>query len=136
MINLSKTKFKTATKPGIIVLTLMLVIASIIMVIALSLGFAGMSTDQIRLYQGYSADVFFNIDGCAEEGLARLNRNNTYGGGAITINGTVCTIGVTGTDPNRVMTIAANNNGYVKKIQIGITIFPNYIVTSWQELNN
>ena len=128
-------KLRKRMKPGMIVLTAMLIVAAVIMVIALSLGLSGINTDQIRLYQGYATnDVFSHIDGCAEEGLARLNRSNFYSGGTVTISNTTCTISLTGTDPDRVMTVAATDTNYVKKLQISITIFPTYIVTAWQEL--
>lgn len=134
-------KYAGHTRRGVIVLTMMIVVGAIITVIALLLLYTSTNTNQIRFYQSYSEKLFFNADACAEEALARLDRNNNYTGGTLTLDISTCTITVTGSGSTRTIQVNVTSNNdsvlqlnMVRTLQINATIFPNFTVTSWQEL--
>jgi hypothetical protein len=132
-----KKHLKTAalsSRRGMIILTLVIVTTGMMIIIALALAFSSLNASESSLYQGYSSRVFFNIDGCAEEGLAKLNRDNNYSGETMTLESTVCTITLGGTDPTRIINVTATNGDYTRTLQINVTIFPTFTINSWQEL--
>jgi YbbR domain-containing protein len=127
--------FNTKTHhEGAVMLVLILIIGAVALLISLSLGLSSISENQISLYQSQSTQAFLNADGCAEEALTKLNRNNLYTGETITLENTTCTITVTGSGPTRTVTVSATNTDYTHKIQIGVIIYSTFSITSWQEL--
>lgn len=117
-------------------LLLMIVTGAIILTIALGIAFSSINASQISLYQGTSNQTFLNLDGCVEEALGRLNRNNIYAGGTVTIDNTSCTISITGTNPTHTVNVTATNGDYTRKVQVVVNIFPTVSITSWQELTS
>ncbi len=124
------------SKKGIIVLLFMIVTAVIIVTATLGIAFSNINANQISQYQGISNQAFLNLDGCLEEALGRLNRDNFYAGGTITIDNTTCTVSITGTDPTRTIGITAINQDYTRKVQVSVNIFPTITISSWQELTS
>ncbi len=124
------------SKKGVIVLLLMIVTGAIILTVALGIAFSSVNSSQISLYQGNSNRMFLNLDGCVEEALGRVNRNNLYAGGTVTIDNTSCTISITGTNPTHTVNVTATNGDYTRKVQVVINIFPTVSITSWQELTS
>ena len=118
---------------GVTVLVLTIIISAVILIISLSMGLSSISENQISLYQNKSGHVLLNADGCAEEALTRLNRNNSYLGEILIIDNTSCSINVTGSGATRTITVAATNSDYTKNLQINVAIFPIFTVTSWEE---
>lgn len=115
---------------------LVLITGIVIITTAISLGLGSVNSSQIRVSQSISGGIFFNIDGCAEEALARINRNNSYSGETIIINNTSCVITVSGTETMRTVNIVGTNSDYTRSLQINVTIFPSFTVNSWQELTS
>lgn len=118
---------------GAAILVSMILISAVILTIALSLGLSSISENQINLYQSRANQILINIDGCGEEAMTQLNRNNSYAGESLTVDGTSCTISVAGSGSTRTITISATNDIYTKNLQINVTIFPTFTVTSWGE---
>lgn len=118
---------------GAAILVSMILISAVILTIALSLGLSSISENQINMYQSSANRLLINIDGCGEEAMTRLNRNNSYAGESLTIDNTSCAISVAGSGTTRTITISATNDIYTKNLQINVTIFPTFTVTSWGE---
>jgi len=117
---------------GFAVLTSVIIISAVLLVIALSLGVNSISENQIGMYQSKAQRVFVNADGCAEEALIRLSRDNAYTGETISIDSTSCVISVAG----NVITVRATNTNYSKSLRINVILLPNPTITSWQEITN
>lgn len=120
-------------KKGFSVLLVMIIVTAAIVIIALGMGLSSITENQINLDQSKSARMLSNIDGCGEEALLQLNRNNSYDGETILIENTSCIIDIVGTGANRTINITGTNNYYTKRVQINVIIFPTFQVTLWQE---
>ncbi len=118
---------------GAAILISMILISAVILTIALSLGVSSISENQINMYQSKTNQMLLNLDACGEEALTQLNRNNSYTGESLTIDDTSCTISVAGSGATRTISIAATNDIYSKDLQINVTIFPAFTITSWGE---
>lgn len=119
---------------GAAVLILILIIAAIGLMLSLSLGLRAISENQIGLYLSQSSRIFINMDGCAEEALIRLNRNNAYIGETLILNNTSCVISIVSSGDVRTINITASQTDYAKKLRINVILSPVFTVTSWQEL--
>lgn len=124
-----------ARPKGFTVLLVMLVMTAVIVIIALGMGLSSITENQINLNQSQSGHMLINMDGCAEEALTQLNRNNSYSGGTFSIENTSCLIIVTGSGSTRTVHITGTKMNYTKRIQMNVIIFPSLQVTSWQEIN-
>lgn len=119
---------------GISVLISVLIIASIMVVLTFGMGLNSISENQIGLYQSRSSVSFYNVDGCAEEAISRINRDNNYAGETLNLGNVTCVIAISGTGSNRTIGITGTSSeGYVRNIAITVTISPSFNVTSWQE---
>lgn len=123
-------------RSGFTSLLVVIVMAIVLVTLTVGLNFSSINTNQISLYQSSGNKTFQDLDGCAEEALARLNRNNVYSGGSYSINNATCNVTVAGTDPARTLTITLANSDYSKSLQATVTIFPDFTLNSWQELTN
>jgi hypothetical protein len=116
------------------IISAVILVSAVVLIISLSIGLSSIGENQIRLYQNQSGGVFFNIDGCAEEALTRLNKNSFYTGETLNMQGTSCLINVSGTGNVRIISISATKNDYRKNLRIDVEIFPVFTVTTWKEL--
>lgn len=69
-------------------------------------------------------------ESCANEALIRLNRDNTYSGGPMTLGADQCAVAVSGAGNSRTLIITANKNGFYASTTIAVTLAP-FTVTSW-----
>lgn len=119
---------------GISVLVSVLIIATIMIVLTFGMGLNSIAENQIGLYQSRSSVSFYNVDGCAEEAVLRLNRDNNYTGETLNLGNTTCVISISGSGSNRTIGIAGTSSeGYTRNIGITVTIAPSFAITSWQE---
>jgi len=121
---------------GIAILIVVLVLGAVILLLSMTLGLGSISENQISLYQGQATEMFINADGCAEEALTKINSDNNYVGGNLTIGATSCTITVSGNGNTRTIDINATKNNYSKFLQLTVNLSPTFSVSTWQELNN
>jgi len=121
---------------GIAVLVSVILIAAVILVISLSLGFAAVTENEMTLYQTQANKLFVNTDACAEEALARINRDHSYTGETLTIDDADCTISISGNGANRSITISAVKDNFSRNLQINVKIVPSFEITSWSEVIN
>ncbi|MFC1655331.1 hypothetical protein ACFL3C_00505 [Patescibacteria group bacterium] len=122
------------TNEGAAVLIIVIIMGSAMLLIALSLGISSISENLINLYQSQSSRLSLSIDGCAEEALIRLNRDNSYNEETLSIGGTSCTISVSGSGSSRTINVAGTKSDYSRELEIAVNISPTYAITSWQEL--
>jgi hypothetical protein len=118
---------------GSSVLISVIILSAVLLTVSLTMGYGALQTNLIRKDLGASTEAFVNVDGCAEEGLVRLNRNNAYTGESFTLDGTSCTITVTGSGPTRTMEVDATSGDYERHLTIGIVIYTPFQITSWLE---
>lgn len=121
------------TNKGAAVLILVIIMGSAMLLISLTLGISSISENLINLYQSQSSRLLFSVDGCAEEALTRLSRDNNYKGETLITNDTTCTIDVNGSGLEKTISINGTKNDYSKTLEIIVNISP-YAITSWREL--
>lgn len=126
---------KLKNKKGFTVLTLVIILSSILLIISLSIGLNSIAENQISLYSSKNTQILINSEGCAQEALIRLSRNNLYLGETLTLNETTCIITVSPPAQNRTISISASNGNYNKDLQIDVTIAP-ITITSWRQIAN
>lgn len=125
---------------GAATLVLAIVMSIVIVIISLSIALTSISSNQIRINQNKGFETTTNLDGCAEEALARLSIDEQYSGGQITIGNTTCTLTVTGYDPEnptpaRTIDVSAVNGDHSIDLEIQANISPEFEITSWQIQN-
>lgn len=117
-------------------LLLMIIVGAVILILALSLGFSAIHQSQVTIHQTIGQQLQGNLNGCGDEALIKINRNHAYAGETLIIDETECQIAVAGTGANRTITIVATQDDYSRSLEIGVRIFPNLEVTSWELLTN
>lgn len=111
----------------------MIVVSVVLMVISLSMGILSISENQIGLYQSRAAVTFINAEGCVDEALLSLSRNNAYTGGSVFgMESTNCVAVVSGVGASRTVDVTATNGQYVRRISVGVNLSP-FSITSWSE---
>ncbi len=125
-------KFKK-TQSGAAILLAVMVLTAILVSVSLTVGLSSIAENQINLYQTQSGRLFVNADGCMEEALTRLNRDNNYSGDTINLDLTLCAITVSGSGNSRTITVVAIRNDHSKSLEARVTLSP-FDITSWQEL--
>lgn len=128
-----KNTFRKTNK-GAAVLIIVIIMGSAMLLISLSLGISSISENLINLYQSQSSRLSLSVDGCAEEALMRLNRDNNYEGETLILNDTSCIINVSGTGSSRTINVTGTKSNYTRELEIAVNISPSYAITSWQEL--
>lgn len=118
-------------RPNGFVLTIALIIVSAIIAIVMisaalesivNVERAALSVDRVETSQ--------SAEGCMEEALLRLNWDNAYAGGSVTIGSVSCTIEVTGSGSTRTVTVSSTLNGGTYSYTAQVNLSP-FTVTQW-----
>lgn len=125
---------KINKKPAMAVLTSVLIISAVLLTIALGMGVNAISENQIGLYQSKAQRLLINAEGCVDEALTQLSGDDTYTGDTITIDGSSCTIVVSGNGSNRTIDVTASESDYTKNLRIEASLNPTMTISSWQEI--
>ncbi len=124
------------------VAALMTVIIVVAMVLAIGLVVAQIGINELVFgLQGDRSDHLLQIaDSCAEEGYYRLKRDSNYSGGSVIFPNGSCTLVVSGSEPNRILTIEATVEELTRNFMIDLSSKSNVAgnarginVTKWQE---
>ncbi len=119
---------------GAAALSFVIIISAVTLLMTLSLGISSITQTKAGLTREKSIALRINAEGCIDEALIRLNRNNSYAGENITLNGTACVLTVSGSGSVRTINVSAVNGDYVKTTQVGVELTPVFKITSWQEI--
>ncbi len=130
-------KIKTPKEEyGFALLYVMLVLASIVVALSLAANkSAFFSANRIKSYSS-SADVRMIAMYCGENLLMQIRSTpGLTGTGTLNYNGGLCTYDVSGSVPDKIITIEASKNDIYKRLTITTSeIYPT-IVSSWLESN-
>jgi len=138
---MKKNKIYNKKKKGAALFLLVVMIGVAALILAINASFLGRSELNIGLTSSKGDEVESIVDGCGDEVIHRIRKDNTYGlSGVINLNlgSGSCIITVTDLGGGqRQVLIAGNLSYYNNKIQITLTILNNkIIVNDWQELTN
>ncbi len=114
-----------------------IIIGAAALVIGLTATILGLGDLEMAYDSQQGEETFSIADSCIEEALRRIRLDSAYTGDTLSLGDGSCIIGVTGTDPNRTVSVTSTMGNYYKKLQVGITI-TGYSITidSWQEVEN
>jgi hypothetical protein len=118
---------------GAIALTATVILTMVIAIISLSIAFMGISSRLNAFNLIRSEEVFIKTDGCAEEALIRLNRDNSYIGGSYNVDSMECTVAVTGSGDERNLNIMGEGDGYTHDFTIDVLLAPDFAIADWNE---
>ncbi len=118
---------------GIALLIIVLIISAISILLATTAGFTGIDAIQTGLRQDTNLEVFVETDGCMEVALKKIHDNYSYVGETLNLNlnGTICTITITGSGTARTVTARTS-----REIQANVDWSVKYKIISWQEITN
>jgi hypothetical protein len=122
---------------GMAALLVVVIIGAALLIMAYSAIYLGLGELEMG-YDSQRGDEAMSVaDGCMEEALHRLEKDNGYSGGTITLDNGTCTMAVSGAAGSRTIIVTATADEYTKKIQADVTI-SGYLITveSWQELTD
>lgn len=100
---------------------------------AIGIALNGMSSRANALNLNQSEKVFIPVEGCSEEALIRLNRNNDYVGGSYNIGGTDCTVAVSGSGDTRDILISGEKYNITRDLLIRAQINPSFGIMDWND---
>lgn len=133
---------------GYIALIAILIIASVVLAIGISINLLSISETQIGLAQAQTASSFFTADGCLEEAILRIKLLHNYAGGNLNLNGGSCTINIEPAQTScvnkpvlsrdyRTISIEANVNNYIRNLIAEVNLTGNnFVLDCWREGEN
>ena len=123
---------------GVSTLLMVIVITGVALMIASSATLTGIDEAQMDLKQNKSIETFIATDGCAEEGLIKLNGDrDSYTGEVLVIGDVSCTITVTGAGNTRTINVTSTHDGiYTREIEVNVDWSSGFEITSWEQISD
>jgi hypothetical protein len=123
---------------GMAALLTVVVISAVAIIIALSATLLGIGESEMGYTADRATEAFSVADGCMEEALNRLRKDDAYAGGSLNLGSGSCIISISGLGSTRTITVIGTVEEYNKKISSDITFLSGrrIRVDSWQELDN
>ena len=78
--------------------------------------------------RGQATKIF--TEGCVEEALIKLNRDNDYTGETFNFTPGDCTVSISGTDNDRTLTVYGEVNDYFHNLSLEVTLSP-FTIETW-----
>lgn len=124
----------TSDKRGAAALISVVVIMALVVLIVTAVALAGITTLEHGFSEQVSTDVILSSETCAEEAIMRLQRDNSYAGGSLTVGDVSCTISVSGSGGTRTIDVVATEQNYTRRLSVGLSISGSTsTITSWTE---
>lgn len=121
-------RFYSGNTTGAIALTAMIVLGSVVAMIAFSVIALDISGHQNLLQMNESERLFINADGCAEEALLQLSRDENYAGGSYDIDSASCSVSVSGSGDVRYISADVNKDSYHHSLNLEVQLSPTFAI--------
>ncbi len=121
---------------GAAALIVIVILMAVLVLVVSRVAFTGLDELSANQSAQLGTTIILSAESCAEEALLRLSRDNTYGGGSLTVGDTVCAISVSGTPcGNCTVDVTANSQNYTRRIQASVNVSgPIVNVVNWSEV--
>ena len=118
---------------GAVALTATIILAVVIVIISLTITFSGISSrlSTFNLFQ--SEQVFIKTEGCIDEVLIQLNRDNSIKNRSFQIDDVNCLISVSGEGDIRSLSIRGQDGKYLHDINVDVRLNPTFAIINWEE---
>jgi hypothetical protein len=134
MVQLKLGQNNMKNKNGYIALSSVLVIMAVVLIIGSSVSFLSINEMQSALSSKKSEESLHLVEGCAEDALLRLNKNNSIPLTIIIPEGS-CSVTIDSHIGNNwTFTVSSTIINYKKNIQISAVRDSTVTITSWIEL--
>jgi hypothetical protein len=125
---------KTKGEKGYIAIASMLVILLVVTIIVTSVSLLSINDIQSALSGKKGNESLFIVEGCVENALIKLNKDNLVPSSIVTPNGT-CSVTINSQVGNNwTLTVGSQSNGYTKNVQVTAIRDATITVSSWKEL--
>ena len=119
---------------GVAALLTVVIIAAAVLIMAYTASILGLGELDMGYTSSQGTKSYVSADGCMEEALYRIRKNNSYTGGTLSLDNGSCIISVSGSDPDYSVAVTSTINNYTHNILSTITISNGVIIiNSWQE---
>lgn len=105
-----------------------IIVAAILSVIVIETALSSLTHLNISdlSLNGSAAEYYTN--GCMQEALIRLDRDNSYVGGTLMLGSGTCSVVVSGADINRTVAVSGNLSNYQYNLSVDVILNPFHIV--------
>ena len=128
--------FLSSSTKGFSLLLIIIVLSGAMLLLALTSSMGGIDEAQNVLREQFAKIMLVSADGCLNDALLQLNQSHSYSGETLTLNGVVCTITLSGADPNRTIDVGAVNGTYTRHLQADANWNSGFAVTAWRDMTN
>ncbi len=118
---------------GAVGLLTTLVLGIILIMLAVTIVLTGISSRTNAFMLNQSEKVFISMEGCAEESLIQLSRDNDYSGGSYEVDGVDCISVISGSDPNRDVTVTGTKDTITRDASLSVQVDPDFAIIRWGE---
>jgi len=120
---------------GYVALSSVLVIAAVVLVIGISVSLLSISESQMSLAEKKKEETIDFVESCLEDALLRINEDESYSGGTLSLPEGDCTINISQTGNDWTITAEGTLDGFTKTIEVQLErTSPTMALTSWQEI--
>jgi hypothetical protein len=105
-----------------------IIVAAILSVIVIETSLSSLTHLNISDSSLKGSAVEYYTDGCMQEALIRLDRDNSYGGGILMLGSGTCSVVVSGTGIDRTVTVSGYLNGYQYNLSADVVLSPFHII--------
>ena len=125
---------KYHTKPGMMLLTTVLLMGAVSLMVAVSIANRGIGEMSISYSDNQGIRAQNMAEGCTQNALLRLSRNSSYSGETLTVQDGVCVIAVETNGSNATIRTQATVGTWVRYITAQITVLGRSItIDSWKQ---
>lgn len=110
-----------------------LLLSAVLVMMAVTVVLTGISSRANAFVLNESEKVFIATEGCTEEALIQLSRDDAYSGDNYTVDGVSCTVYVAGSGVNRNLVIDGTKSNLTRDISLSVQIDPNFGIIDWEE---
>jgi len=125
-------KYLPSNKGAIGILTT-LVLGIVLVMLATMAVLTGISSRTNAFVFNQSEKTFIGMEGCIEDALVRLSRNNAYGGGLYDVGDVECEAVVSGADPTRQVIVTGTRDTIVRDAVLSVQLDPDFGIIEWNE---
>ncbi len=110
-----------------------LVLGIILIMLAVTVVLTGISSRTNAFMFNQSETVFVLTEGCIENILVLLSRDNDYSGGSYEVSDVDCTSSISGSDPNRDVTVTGTKDTITRDASLSVQVDPDFAIINWGE---
>lgn len=124
---------KLNNKGAVAILTVVIVSAAALL-IAYSASFLGLGELEMGYSHGQGKENLSFTEGCVEEALERLRKDDIYTGSTLNESDFSCIISVSGAGLTKTINVVGSMGEYTKRLEVQVDLSASpLVITSWQE---